>query len=168
MVPVFINPTTGIGEDYLYQWDTGIEFSFYLDSIASVSVAMEYKTMDHAIVVPCTKGTDEGTWICKVPDIMLQASGVLKMFFTDVTNGSRVVDTAEVAVKERRRPVDYMPADSQDYINLISYVTQASALIGQLRSEISTFRTQTEGLVAWAQQYIDDELAKLRSEVEGR
>lgn len=150
MIPVFRNPSTRSDETFLTQWETGVTFEFYADAIGSVTVAMSTPNRPDALSVPCTM--ENGLWKCKIPDIILQDCGIIKMHFADTTpeGGVRVFDRAEVPIRGRKRPIDYVLEDSDDYMNLILYTTKAEALVRDLLTQIDLFEMRFSSVLVGA------------------
>lgn len=118
MQVLFTNPSTCEKVNFLYQWETNIDFTFDISNGSDVEVAFSTVGIKEAIRKKCTK-TSSGAWTCKVPDTLLQYGTNISAYITFINVDSiRVVDKSEINVIRRTKPAGYVSTIDDTWITV--------------------------------------------------
>ena len=156
MKVLFENPATGEKVNFLYQWETGIDFIFDISNGSDVEVAFSTAGIKEAIRKECTN-TSGDTWKCKVPDTILQYGTNISAYITFINEDAiRVVDKSEINVRRRPKPAGYVSTTDDTWVT----VEQMLERIAESTKNIEAIENNIKSSEA--------EVKKVKEEVDGK
>ena len=116
------------------QWESGRTLVISgLDTQPTLRFANRME--DRALPVPATASSD--TWVCNVPNLMLQTDGPLAVSVVTGTTEVREVMSAVYLVAPRVKPLDYTYTDNIGYINWVAKSAEVNALITEIQAKLA-------------------------------
>lgn len=134
MINLAINITdTGGGRPHFVQWDMNRELILH-GVEPDTMVHFWSKAFGRALVVPIEEGVG-GTYVCKVPNLILQEDGPLfvSVYTTDNYGEGKTEKTFAYTVDHKAKPQDYEYEENIGYINWVEMSEAAKQILDNIQ-----------------------------------
>lgn len=152
--------------DPLYQWDTNVTLNIKClstvrtsDVIYAPEIHFSNDDLTEAIVKQSTI-TDNGCFVVKVPDVMLQRAGKFDVYvFSYDDQGNRTRYQLTIDVIARKKPADYVAEDDEKIYSYNELENKLENAINEATAELDNAKTiyaEIVGDFADIYEYMDD------------